>query len=435
MRERWLRRFRACFMSGNPHLNGTDYLMLGFDHELRRRGFAGYSCQIVLELKSAISPARLQERLQIVTAEYPIVNARPGGLFLPRWKIPGRPQEPRLRIHRDESRRCEAIVNKPLAARDGELTRFDLIERDGGKMRLVFTWAHALMDAVAAENFLAIVGHPEMALPSDRPPAPGRPKSSLPARFKLARKNIYQLDKFCEAPPRSSGFRFGGAAPTLQHRVESFSLEETARIRANAVRLCGMLGDAQYHAAVSVMELHRLHQRLGCASASYVLPVPVGLRPKGAMEPLFSNQIAMLMIQFLPENLDTIEHAVSALKTQTQEAMRNGLLESGLMLSELFRFLPLPIYMAMVKQGLRGEICSLFYGDTASVNPLLTNFLGVEVEDFAHIGAVTPSPGVGVIYYYFRGELRATVLSLAPVLNESEAAEFAANLRARLLSP
>lgn len=422
-------------MSGNPHLNGTDYLMLGFDYELRRRGFAGYSCQIVLELKSAVSPNGLQERLKTVTTEYPMVNSRPGGLFLPRWKIPGRPQEPRVRIHRDESRRCEAIVNEPLAARDGELTRFDLIERGNGKMTLVFTWAHALMDAVAAENFLAFVGHPEITAPSAKPSPAARAKMSLPARFKLARKNIHQLDKFCEAPPHSPGFRCVGAAPRLRHRVESFSLEETARIRANAARLCGVLGDAQYHAVVSVKELHQLHQRLGCASGSYVLPVPVGLRPKGTMEPLFSNQIAMLMIQFLPEHLDTIEHAVAALKTQTQEAMRNGLLESGLMLSELFRFLPLPIYMAMVKQGLRGEICSLFYGDTAAVNPLLTNFLGVEVEDFAHIGAVTPSPGVGVIYYYFRGELRATVLSLAPVLNESETAEFATSLRARLLSP
>jgi hypothetical protein len=422
-------------MSGNPHLNGTDYLMLGFDYELRRRGFAGYSCQIVLELKSAISPARLEERLRTVTAEYPMVNARPGGLFLPRWKIPGHPQEPRVRIHRDEPSRCEAIVNETLAARNGELTRFDLIERSNGKMTLVFTWAHALMDAVAAENFLAILGHPEVATPSAKSSPTARPKLNLPARFKLARKNIHQLDKFCEAPPRSPGFRCRGLAPRLRHRVESFSLEETARIRANGVRHCGVLGDAQYHAAVSVMGLHRLHQRLGCTSASYVLPVPVGLRPKGSMEPLFSNQIAMLMIQFLPEHLDTIEHAVASLKTQTQEAMRNGLLESGLVLSELFRFLPLPIYMAMVKQGLRGEICSLFYGDTAAVNPLLTNFLEVEVEDFAHIGAVTPSPGIGVIYYYFRGELRATVLSLTPVLNELETAEFAADLRARLLNP
>jgi hypothetical protein len=422
-------------MSGNPHLNGTDYLMLGFDYELRRKGFAGYSCQIVLELKSAISAAMLQERLRTLTGEHRMLNAKPGGIFLPRWKFPRHAQEPRVRVHRDEPGRCDAIVNEPLAARAGELVRFDFIERNDGKITLVFSWAHALMDAVAAENFLATVGHPEIAAPSAKPVAPELPKMSLAARFKLAWKNLHQLDKFCEAPPRSPGFRHRAAAPRLQHRVEIFSLEETALIRANAVRLCGVLGDAQYHAAVSVLELHLLHQRLDCASASYVLPVPVGLRPKGSMEPLFSNQIAMLLIQFLPEHLDTIEHAVAALKTQTQESMRNGLLESGVMLSELFRFLPLPIYMAMVKQGLRGEICSLFYGDTASVNPLLTNFLGADVENFAHIGAVTPSPGVGVIYYYFKGELRVTVMSLASVLNDAETAEFSASLRARLLNP
>jgi hypothetical protein len=422
-------------MSGNPHLNGSDYLMLGFDYELRRRGFAGYSCQIFLKLKSAISANTLQERLRTLTPQNPILNARPGGLFLPRWKLPNRAQEPRVRVHRDEAGCCETIVNEPLATGDGELTRFDLIERDNGKMTLVFTWAHALMDAVAAEHFLAWVGHPETGAPPAGSSTPTRAKMSLPARFKSARKNLHQLDKFCEAPPRSPGIRYRDAAPRLQYRIETFSSEETNRIRTNAVRLCGVLGDAQYHAAVSVLELHRLQQRLGCASPSYVLPVPVGLRPKGCMDPLFSNQTAMLMIQFLPQHLDTIEHAVATLKTQTQETMRNGLLQSGLMLSELFRFLPLRIYMAMVKQGLRGEICSLFYGDTASVNPLLSNFLGVEVEDFAHIAAVTPSPGLGVIYYYFRGELRVTVINLAPVLNEAEAADFAGNIRARLLNP
>lgn len=422
-------------MSGNPHLNGCDYLMLGFDYELRRRGFAGNSCQIVLELKSAISPAMLQERLRALTAQYPALNARPGGVFAPRWKMPINAHEPRVRVHRQEAGRCRAFVNEPLAAKDGELARFDLIERDHGQTTLVFTWAHALMDAVGAEHFLATLGHPEMPPPNSKTSVAAGPKLSLPARCKLGWKNLYQLDKFCEAAPRSLGFRYPEAEPKLLHRIESFSAEETARIRAHGARYCGMLGDAQYHAAVSVLELHRLHQRLGQPSASYVLPLPVGLRPKGTFDSLFSNQVAMLMLQFLPEHLDSIEQAVATLKRQTQEAMRNGLLESGIMLSELFRFLPIPIYMAIVKQGLRGEICSLFYGDTASVNPLLTSFLGVEVEDFAHIAAVTPSPGIGVIYYYFRGELRVTVLHLAPVLSEAEAAEFAAGLRARLLNP
>jgi len=44
------------------------------------------------------------------------------------------------------------------------------------------------------------------------------------------------------------------------------------------------------------------------------------------------------------------------------QTIREGLLESGRVCTELFRFLPIPIYMAVLKQGLRGEICSLFYG-------------------------------------------------------------------------
>ena len=49
-------RLPGCSMRVNPQLNGSDYLMLGFDYELRRRGFAGNSCQIVLELNFVISP-------------------------------------------------------------------------------------------------------------------------------------------------------------------------------------------------------------------------------------------------------------------------------------------------------------------------------------------------------------------------------------------
>jgi hypothetical protein len=143
----------------------------------------------------------------------------------------------------------------------------------------------------------------------------------------------------------------------------------------------------------------------------------------------------MLMTQFLPEDLDSLASAVASLKAQMVEALRAGLCESSRLLTDLFRFLPLPIYMAILKRGLRGEICSLFDGNTAAVNPLLTGFMGAPIEDLIHVAAVTPSPGLGVIFYFFRDEMRVTVLRLATVLTDAEASEFAANLRARLLNP
>jgi hypothetical protein len=166
-------------MPANPQLNGSDYLMLGFDYELRRRGFAGNSCQIVLELNSAISPDALKKRLADLVNRYPILNARPGGIFLPKWKLPRRPVTPPVRVHRDSPNLRQRLADEPLAVKRGELLRFNLIERDGGRMDVVFTWAHSLMDANSAEHFLAVVGREDVSLPATQPTAPTRAKTPL----------------------------------------------------------------------------------------------------------------------------------------------------------------------------------------------------------------------------------------------------------------
>ena len=195
-------------------------------------------------------------------------------------------------------------------------------------------------------------------------------------------------------------------------------------MRENATVLCGFLGLAQFDAAASLLELHHLHQRCGSGSPSYCLPLPVGLRPKGSLAPLFSNQVAMLMLQFFPHQCDSLSTVVAALKSQTEQAMRTGLLDNGRMLSELSRCIPLPIYMAIVKYSLGGEICSLFYGDAGHVSAALTTFLGVPVTDVAHVAAVTVSPGIGVIFCRFQQQLRLTIIHAAPVISDSEAAEI-----------
>lgn len=417
-------------------LSGCDNLMLSFDYELRRLGYAGNSCQVILELASRIAPDALRQRLADLVTRYPILAARPGGIFLPEWKLPGNNTAgPQVRVHPDQPGLREKICNEPLAIKRGELLRFDLIERADGGMDVVFTWAHALMDANSAEHFLAVVGREDVPLPAPDRILPQRPKKPLKERFQLIQKNILQLDEFCKAAPRTVGVRRPDAPAALRYRVEKFSAEETKLIRANGAKLCGVLSDAQYHSVVSVMELHRLHQRVGRPSPSYVLPVPVGMRPKGNVEPLFTNQVTMLMLQFLPEHLESVTQAVATLKSQTEKSMRAGLVDSGVLLLETFRFMPHPVFMAFLKHGLRGEICSLFYGNTAAVSPLVTTFCGATVEDFAHVAAITPSPGIGVIFYYFRGAMRVTVLHLQKHFSRAEVDEFAAGLRARLLNP
>jgi hypothetical protein len=416
-------------------LNGSDQLMRGFDFELRRNGFAGNHCQIILELAAAVSRETITNRLRALQEAQPLLGARVSKGFRPQWKIPARAKRQiPVRVHRDDPALRQKLFNEPLRIHRGELLRVDLIECDGGRMDLVFSWAHTLIDATAAEFFLAAISDEKLTLPATPPQPPAAPPK-WPERLVLMKTAVAQLDKFCENQPRALRIRHKSAPRELRYRVERFTAEETARIRANSARLCGVLGDAQFHAVSAALELHRLHQKLGHATKSYIVPMPVGLRPKGKLEPLFSNQVDMLMLQFFPEQLEKFEAAIAALKTQAMQGMREGSVSYGRKLSELFSFLPLPIYMAVLKHGLKGEICSVFFGDPGTVTPRLETFLGVPVLRFTHAAAVTPSPGVGVIFYYFRGELQVSVISAATVLNDAEAADFAAAIRQRLLNP
>jgi len=423
-------------MPGKIPLNGCDYLMLGFDHELRRHGYAGNSCQIELELATAIAPDFLRQRVATLVNRHPILRARPGGWLMPRWKLPGKdvPMPP-VRVHQAQPGLREKLCDEPLHQNRGELFRFDLVEQAGGRMTVIFTWAHTLMDANSAEHFVALLGREDLPLPALESKATSRLPDSFREKLRLARKSVLQLDEFLKHQPRTVGVRFPTAPKVQRHRVERFSAEETARVRAHGVKLCGAFGGAQFHAATAMIELHQLQQRVGRPSASYVLPVPVSLRAKGSVEPLFCNQVAMMMTQFLPAHLDTTANAVAALKPQIAQAMRDGLIEAGVAIAELSRFLPLAPYVFMLKYGLRGEICSFFYGDVAAVTPLLTTFCGATVCDFTHVGATTPSPGIGAIFYSFRGELRLTVFHLETHFSAAEAGSFAEGLRERLLNP
>src|SRR6266704_48474 len=170
-------------MRNNARLNGCDYLMLGFYYELRRCGFAGNSCQIVLEIGSAISLDALKKSLGDVINHFPILRARPGGMVFPKWNSLGHAATaPQIRIYRDEPALARKIFNEPLAMNRGELLRFDLIQHEDEHMSVIFTWMHALMDAPGAEHFLALVGRAEAPLSAPQLPQPRRPKKPLRER-------------------------------------------------------------------------------------------------------------------------------------------------------------------------------------------------------------------------------------------------------------
>jgi len=417
-------------MNAKLRHNGCDTLMLGFDYELRRRGFAGNSCQIILELSQPIEAAALERRLAELAHDHPILGARPVRGLVPRWKPTGR--LPRVRLQPPARNIEQQLFNEPLDLLRGELVRFDIVGR-----KIVFTWAHALMDAKSAEYFLALLGNEAGQLPGDGEDwyaQRARAAGGLRARSRQAWRSLERLEQFKKALPVSLA-TCRPTAGVMKYQIVALPPDEAARVQAHSNRLCGFLGEMNFQIAAALVELHRLHERLNCPTASYVVPIPVGLRPKGTRAPLFSNQVTMMLHQFFPEQLTSMEAAIAAVKAHKADALREAQIDSGIALAQLFRRLPLGFYMRMVKRELGGEICSLFFGDTAAVDPALDRFFGARIESLAHVPAVTVPPGVGVVFYRFRDQRRFTFVYADGTLSESEASEFVCCLRQRLLNP
>jgi hypothetical protein len=91
--------------------------------------------------------------------------------------------------------------------------------------------------------------------------------------------------------------------------------------------------------------------------------------------------------------------------------------------------------LRLIKRQLRGEICSLFFGDAGPVDPALKTFHGARVDSLTHVPVVTVPPGLGVVFYRFNDQLQFTLVHSGGTLTDHEAADFASRLRDRLLNP
>ena len=96
----------------------------------------------------------------------------------------------------------EQLFNEPLDIDRGELIRFDLIQRNGQAMELIFTWAHAFMDARAGEHFLTRIGNPDLPTPVEPMASQVIAPRPLKERLHMAWLATCHVEQIAKAAPR-----------------------------------------------------------------------------------------------------------------------------------------------------------------------------------------------------------------------------------------
>jgi len=220
----------------------------------------------------------------------------------------------------------------------------------------------------------------------------------------------------------------------LRYDIHTFSPGETDRVVESARRRAGFLTPTLFYLAAAIRAHHAVFRARGVDPGSFVVPLPVNLRPKGAEGAIFRTHTSLLWFHVLSERAESLDTLLSDLKEQRLSAIKQGHVENGTHAMHFARFAPTRVYSRMARAALRGELCSFFFAYTGEFLSGLERFLGCEIRNGFHVAPVPPSPGSCVAMSLYRGRLNATHVYQGGALSDRELEIFRAQLRADLLA-
>jgi hypothetical protein len=440
-------------------LTGADCFLRAFDAETRRTTGASHLSQLVLRLGPGLDVTRLRATLHDVARANPILRAPIGrrfGVGAPVYRLARarRAPLPPVALHAAKlppgmqapidgvplPRLFHERLNEPVAARRGELLRADVVAYDDGRQGadLAFTWLHLLLDGAGSEAFVRFLDQcargerPPDALPAgewEERPLAGR----LGERGARARAWQAHVEGFAARAPHSLAGPLRRTRQALGYPLYTLDRERSARVVERANARAGFLTPALFYLAAAIRAHHAVFEARGEDPGSYVVPLPVNLRPPGAEAPLFRTRVSMLWFQVLPEQVGDLDALVEELKRQRRALVKTGAAENGEAAMDFARFAPSRFYAAMARRSFAGELCSFFFAFTGSFLPGLERFLGAPILNGFHAPSVPASPGSAAIMSLREGRLNVTHVQQRGVLDESERQIFQERLFADLL--
>jgi hypothetical protein len=436
-------------------LTGADCFLRAFDDEIRRKGAASHLSQCVLSVGPGFSVEAFSKLVLEVSLAHPILRApvrRRGGIGLPSYALhsASRAPLPRVEVHDVATRGAGALpppeliarLNERRSLRRGELLCFDVVCYAGGSQGfdVVATWAHMLFDGAGSERFLVwldevyrqVRGVSELPAPDELAPPPPH-ELGAGERGRRAREWQHWMDGLGHHPVRSLSGPLSRQPQDLRYELLSLAAEDTEQVCARAADHAGFLTPMLFYLAAAIRAHHAVYCARKVDPGSYVVPLPVNLRPKGREGAIFRTHTSLLWFQALPESVGDLEGLIEVLKVQRRDAIRAGHIQNGAYAMEFTRMAPRRLYARMARAALRGELCSFFFAYTGEFAEGLEHFVGGETLNAHHVAPVPASPGSCLAVNLFRGRLNATHVFQRGVFSAEEREIFDAQLRADLL--
>lgn len=435
-------------------LTGADCFLRAFEAEVRRTAQASHLSQLVLRLGPGFDVEAFRRLVAEVSVANPILRSpirRSGAVGAPVYRLDRAVAAPGVEIvvHAQESARSEETtaplgaipeaffrrLNDRFDARNGKLLAFDVVPRGDGGTDVAMTWQHMLFDGTGSEFFVEHLAACALDPSRDRAiaitqaeggassPAVAELPAASGARGRMAQTWNEYMQGMGAKPPASLAGPLRRVRQDL--RYDELRLEEgdarTAVERAK--KTAGFLTPMLFYLAASIRAHQAVADRRGKSPASWVVPLPVNLRPKGSQGEVFRTHVSLLWFQVTPDQTRDLAGLIEVLKAQRLAAIKGKLVEAGVAAMDFARYAPSRVYSYMARRTFGGELASFFFAYTAEFAEGAESLCGAPILDGFHAPSVPASPGsalvfclrgggLDVVHVHQRGSVDASELSL-----------------------
>lgn len=426
-----------------------DYFMHGQDSRMRQSGLPGNVCCAVMRLGEGFNVERLRQSLSTspildwlararIVRSWPIV---PG-----KWQVNGQ-TGPVLFEHHDKNGSANGtwilppmVSARELHASRGPALAFDVVRHGDGTSHVYLSWNHTMLDARGLDLLLGHLNTDnaekrESAVPNFISPKQlGSDWSGWWPNVKQARGSVEWLNE-SGSEPLFSLVPKGRRPRTCRnnYRVAMFTEEETARIDARCQQLTAGFRRSHVYLAASVRALHCLAQKRGNKDGAYLIPVPHDTRRRGAGGPIFSNHLSILFYRIEPKFAGRLGDILGELGRQMTNQIRDRFPESCMAALDMFKPLPLGMYVRHLGKPTRGKFATFCFSDSGETCAGTTELWGGRILDVAHLVPAWRPPGLMVVFLRFGRRLSAQISSVEDCLSVEEADAFERDMRIALL--
>lgn len=436
-------------------LTGADCFLRAFEAEVRRTADASHLSQLVLRLGPGFDIDAFRKLVDDVSRANPIVRSpirRQAGIGAPRYRLdlaapaPGVPIEvhpqPAVVAQADQPTLGpvpEAFfrrLNDRFDARRGKLLRIDVVPRGGTHpgTDVALTWQHMLFDGTGSEFFVEHLAacSADASLPREIPitrvqggassPAAAELPSASGERGRMAQAWNNYMKGMAAQPPGSLAGPLRRVRQQLRYDQLRLERDAAAAAMERAKTMAGFLTPMLFFLAVSLRAHQAVADRRGSSPASWVVPLPVNLRPKGSQREVFRTHVSLLWFQVTPDQTRDLAGLIEVLKAQRLAAIRNKLVEAGVAAMDFARYAPARVYSHMARRTFGGELASFFFAYTAEFAAAAESLCGATILDAFHAPSVPASPGSALVFCLRGGGLDVVHVHQAGVVDDAECA-------------